>query len=143
MFLRFLLFVLTASALAAAPGQKILPYAFTQSDLSNGLRLIVVPTDFPNIVATYIVVQAGARNEVEAGHTGFAHLFEHVMFKGTAKFPKSKYDQVLQQIGASSNAFTSDDFTCYYTVFSKEDLPGVLEMEADRFQNLKYTEPEF
>src|SRR5262245_48899984 len=138
-----ILLAILAAAATAAPSHKILPYSYTQSDLPNGLRLIVVPTDFPNIVATYIVVQAGARNEVEAGHTGFAHLFEHVMFKGTAKVPTSRYDQVLQQIGASSNAFTSDDFTCYYTVFSKEDLPAVLEMEADRFQNLKYTEAEF
>lgn len=144
MVLKFLLFSLLAGvASAAAPVQKILPYAYTQADLPNGLRLIVVPTDFPNIVATYIVVQAGSRNEVEAGHTGFAHLFEHVMFKGTEKFPKAKYDAVLQRIGASSNAFTSDDLTCYYTVFSKEDLASVLEMEADRFQNLKYSEAEF
>ena len=122
---------------------KIFPYSYTQEDLPNGLRLIVAPTDFPNIVATYIVVQTGSRNEVEPGHTGFAHLFEHLMFKGTKTYPQEKYTETLRRIGASSNAFTTDDFTCYYTVFSKEDLPTVLAMEADRFQNLKYTEPEF
>lgn len=143
MLRKFLLCVLLAAVAAAAPSQKILPYQYTQSDLPNGLRLIVVPTDFPNIVATYVVVQAGSRNEVEEGHTGFAHFFEHVMFKGTEKFPKHKYDQTLQRIGAQSNAFTSDDLTCYYTVFSKEDLPAVLEMEGDRFRNLKYSEAEF
>ena len=89
------------------------------------------------------MVQTGSRNEVEPGHTGFAHLFEHLMFKGTKTYPQEKYTETLRRIGASSNAFTTDDFTCYYTVFSKEDLPTVIAMEADRFQNLKYTEPEF
>jgi zinc protease len=140
--LRFLPVALLALAAWGAAPPKILPYAYTQQDLPNGLRLIVVPTDFPNIVATYIVVQTGSRNEVEPGHTGFAHLFEHLMFKGTEKYPQEKYTAALQRMGASSNAFTTEDFTCYYTVASKEDLGTVLEMEADRFRNLKYTEPE-
>jgi zinc protease len=141
---KYLLLALTAAAAFAAPApSKIFPYAYTQEDLPNGLRLIVAPTDFPNIVATYIVVQVGSRNEVEAGHTGFAHFFEHVMFKGTKLYPKEKYNETLRQVGAASNAFTTDDFTCYYTVFSKEDLPTVIGMEADRFQNLQYSEPEF
>lgn len=137
-----LLFSAAAAFAASAPG-KVFPYSYTQEDLPNGLRLIVAPTDFPNIVATYIVVQTGSRNEVEPGHTGFAHLFEHLMFKGTKTYPQEKYTETLRRIGASSNAFTTDDYTCYYTVFSKEDLPTVLAMEADRFQNLKYDEPEF
>jgi zinc protease len=126
-----------------APPAKVFPYAYTQEDLPNGLRLVVVPTGFPNIVATYIVVQAGSRNEVEPGHTGFAHLFEHLMFKGTEKYPQAKYTDTLQRMGAASNAYTSGDYTCYYTVVNKEDLPTVMEMEADRFQNLKVSEPEF
>src|SRR4051794_40356305 len=132
-----------AAAFAAQGTQKVFPYSYSQEDLPNGLRLVTVPTDFPNIVATYIVVQTGSRNEVEPGHTGFAHLFEHLMFKGTARFPQDKYNETIRDIGASSNAFTTDDFTCYHTTFSKEDLPRVLDMEADRFQNLKYNEAEF
>jgi zinc protease len=134
---------LAAIAFAAETPSKILPYRYTQEDLPNGLRLITVPTDYPNIVATYIVVQTGSRNEVEPGHTGFAHLFEHLMFKGTEKYPASRYNDTLQRIGAASNAYTTDDYTCYHTVFSKEDLDTVLAMEADRFQNLQYTLPEF
>jgi zinc protease len=141
---KYLFLALSAAAAFAASGpSKIFPYAYSQEDLPNGLRLIVVPTEFPNLVATYIVVQTGSRNEVEPGHTGFAHLFEHLMFKGTKAYPQQKYTETLRRIGAASNAFTTDDFTCYHTVFSKEDLPTVLGMEADRFQNLKYTEPEF
>jgi zinc protease len=130
-------------AFSAQGPQKIFPYATVQEDLPNGLRLVTVPTDYPNIVATFIVVQTGSRNEVEPGHTGFAHLFEHLMFKGTEKFPPAKYNEALNRIGAASNASTSDDFTVYHTTFSKEDLETVLIMEADRFQNLKYSEPEF
>jgi zinc protease len=133
----------SVAAFAASGPGKVFPYSYTQEDLPNGLRLIVVPTDFPNIVATYIVVQTGSRNEIEPGHTGFAHLFEHLMFKGTKAYPKEKYTEMLRKFGASSNAFTTDDYTCYYNVFSKEDLPTVIAMEADRFQNLKYAEPEF
>ena len=132
-----------AIALAAQTHQKVFPYSYSQEDLPNGLRLITVPTDYPNIVATYIVVQTGSRNEVEPGHTGFAHLFEHLMFKGTEKFSAARYNETINHIGAASNAFTTDDYTCYYTTFSKEDLPTVLMMEGDRFQNLKYSEAEF
>ncbi|MCX6626772.1 MAG: pitrilysin family protein [Candidatus Solibacter sp.] len=136
--------LLGCAALACwAQPQKVFPYDYSQEDLPNGLRLITVPTDYANIVATYIVVQTGSRNEVEPGHTGFAHLFEHIMFRGTEKYPPQKYNQTLNRIGAASNASTSDDLTTYHTTFSKEDLETVLAMEADRFQHLKYAEPEF
>jgi len=132
--------VLTAGSIAAVSAQvKTFPFTYTQQDLPNGLRLVTIPTDSPNLVSIYVVVQTGSRNEVEVGKSGFAHLFEHMMFRGTAKYPPEKYNQVLQRAGAASNAFTSDDLTAYYTTFSKEDLPTILAMEADRFQTLKYT----
>jgi len=132
--------VLTAGSIVAVSAQvKTFPFTYTQQDLPNGLRLVTIPTDSPNLVSIYVVVQTGSRNEVEAGKSGFAHLFEHMMFRGTAKYPPEKYNQVLQRAGAASNAFTSDDLTAYYTTFSKEDLPTILAMEADRFQTLKYT----
>jgi len=130
-------------AAAQNPPQKIFPYSYSQDDLPNGLRLVTIPTDYPNIVAVYIVVQTGSRNEVEPGHTGFAHLFEHLMFKGTDRFPQQRYNDAIKRMGGASNAFTTTDYTCFYTVFSKEDLPAVVAMEADRFRNLKYTEAEF
>src|SRR5438045_2823364 len=136
---RSLAFLLASAALAiAAEGpRRILPFPYTQEDLANGLRVVTVPTDSPNVVSLFIVVQAGSRNEVEPGHTGFAHLFEHLMFKGTPKYSAAQYEQTLRRIGAINNAFTTEDFTCYYTTFSKEDLDTLLAMEADRFQNLK------
>src|SRR5580704_19298601 len=144
MISRFLLGACCAAiAMGAQPPRKVFPYAYSQDDLPNGLRVVTVPTDFPNIVAVYIVVQTGSRNEVEPGHTGFAHLFEHLMFKGTEKYSQTQYNDAIKRMGCASNAFTTSDFTCFYTVFSKEDLSTVLAMEGDRFQNLKYSEAEF
>src|SRR5215813_4308639 len=117
---------------------KIFPYQHDIDDLQNGLRLITVPTEYPGLVALYIVVRAGSRNEVEAGKSGFAHLFEHMMFRGTDRFSPEKYDEILKRAGADHNAYTTDDYTAYHTTFSKEDLETVLDLEADRFQNLKY-----
>jgi zinc protease len=117
---------------------RIFPYPYVLEDLPNGLRLITIPTDFPNIVSVFIVVGTGSRNEVEPGKSGFAHLFEHLMFRGTPEFPPEKYQGVLRDSGAASNAFTTDDYTAYHTTFSKEDLPRILSMEADRFQHLAY-----
>src|SRR5918993_30133 len=128
---------------SAAPPQKIFPLPYDQHDLPNGLRVITVPTDFPNIVALYIVVSVGSRNEIEPGKSGFAHFFEHMMFRGTKTLPPAKYEAALKQAGASSNAFTSNDLTVYHTTFSKEDLEKMLAMEADRFQNLDYPESVF
>ena len=116
---------------------KIFPYKYFTDDLPNGLRAITIPTDYPNIVALYIAVNTGSRNEIEPGKSGFAHLFEHLMFRGTEKVPAEAYNQALKSAGADSNAYTSDDRTVYHTVFSKEDLDQIMMLEADRFQNLK------
>ncbi|MGD0200110.1 MAG: pitrilysin family protein [Bryobacteraceae bacterium] len=138
-----LLLVSALAALPAGPAGKVFPYAYDQHDFPNGLRLITIPTDYPNVVSVFIVVQTGSRNEVEPGKSGFAHLFEHLMFRGTATFPTARYEAVLKSMGAASNAYTTDDHTAYHTTFSREDLETVLRMEADRFQNLDYSREKF
>ena len=144
---RLLALCLPLLALAACSGSKpaaqVFPFPYSVDDLPNGLRLVTVPTGFPNVVALYIVVQTGSRNEIEPGKSGFAHLFEHMMFRGTEKFPPERFEAVFQAAGAQTNAYTSDDRTVYHAVFSKEDLETVLEAEADRFQNLRYAEDAF
>jgi zinc protease len=131
---------LTGLTLLADSGKpKAFPYSYDQYDMENGLRVITVPTSYPNVVALYIVVQAGSRNEVEPGKSGFAHFFEHMMFRGTKEFPPAKFQAVMQEAGAANNAFTSDDLTAYHTTFSKPDLETIMGMEADRFQNLDYS----
>ncbi|MEO8430053.1 MAG: pitrilysin family protein [Acidobacteriota bacterium] len=123
----------------AAAAADVLPFAATETTLPNGLKLIVVQTGFPNIVSLQIPVQTGSRNEVEPGKSGFAHFFEHMMFRGTKAYPASKYQEIITRVGARQNASTSDDFTNYYTTFSKQDLETMLEVEADRFQRLDYS----
>jgi len=118
---------------------KLFPYNYTIDDLPNGLRLVTVPTDYPNLVALYIVVQTGSRNEVEAGKSGYAHLFEHVMFRGSENYSPQQREAILKRAGAESNASTTLDRTTYYETFAKEDLDAVMKLEADRFQRLKYT----
>jgi zinc protease len=66
---------------------KILPNPIYQHKLRNGLNVVTVPFESPGIAAFYIVVRTGSRNEVEKGVTGFAHFFEHMMFRGTDKYP--------------------------------------------------------
>ncbi|HEV7374736.1 MAG TPA: pitrilysin family protein [Pyrinomonadaceae bacterium] len=118
--------------------QKIFPYQYAIDELPNGLHLITIPTDFPNLVALYIVVKTGSRNEIEAGKSGYAHLFEHLMFRGSENFTAEQRDEILKRAGADSNAYTTDDRTVYHEIFSKEDLDKIMELEGDRFQRLKY-----
>jgi len=128
---------------AAADSSDILPFAHAERTLPNGLRVIVVPTGFPNIVSVQIPVQTGSRNEVEPGKSGFAHFFEHMMFRGTAAYPPDRYQALMTRAGARDNAYTTDDYTNYHTTFAKEDLESVLAVNADRFQNLAYDEAAF
>ncbi len=121
----------------------LLTFPATEKLLPNGLKVIVVPTGFPNIVSLQIPVQTGSRNEVEPGKSGFAHFFEHMMFRGTKAYPPERYQEILTQVGARQNAYTTDDFTNYHTTFSKDDLELMLKVEADRFQNLSYDEAGF
>ena len=132
-----LILALPLLALAQKP-RKAFAYDYTVDDLPNGLRLITVPTDYPNLVALYIVVQTGSRNEIEKGKSGYAHLFEHLMFRGSERFTAKQRDDILKKAGADSNAYTTDDRTVYHEVFSKDDLDKILALEGDRFQRLKY-----
>jgi zinc protease len=128
---------------AETPASRIFDMPYLMRDLPNGLRVIVVQTDYPDIVSLQIPVQTGSRNEVEEGKSGFAHFFEHMMFRGTEKYPPREYGAVMTAAGANQNAYTTDDFTNYHINFTKADLDKILEVEADRFQNLKYTEEQF
>jgi zinc protease len=135
--------VLAVGMTVQAQSKKVFPYNYTIDDLPNGLRLIVIPTDYPNLVSTYTVVQAGSRNEVEKGKSGYAHFFEHLMFRGSDNYPAGMFDKIMQKAGASSNAYTSDDRTVFHATFAKEDLEGIIKLDADRFQHLKYSEEQF
>ena len=80
--------------------RKAFAYDYTVDDLPNGLRLITIPTDYPNLVALQIVVQTGSRNEIEKGKSGYAHLFEHLMFRGSEHYTGQQRDEILKKAGA-------------------------------------------
>jgi zinc protease len=130
------------NASGASP-TEVLPFRAVEKMLPNGLKVIVVPTGFPNIVSLQIPVQTGSRNEVEPGKSGFAHFFEHMMFRGTKAYPPDRYNEIVTQAGARQNAYTTDDYTNYHTTFAKDDLETILAIEADRFQNLDYSQEGF
>jgi zinc protease len=122
---------------------KAFPFPTSERTLANGLRVFVVEYDSPGLVAYYSIVRTGSRNEVEPGKSGFAHFFEHMMFRGTAQFPTEKYNATIKAMGADSNAFTSDDMTVYHILAGASALPTIVTIEADRFQHLGYAEAEF
>ena len=119
------------------------PFPVDEKVFDNGLRAYAVHYDSPGLVAYYSVVRTGSRNEVEPGKSGFAHFFEHMMFRGTDKLSQDAYNDVIKSIGADSNAYTSEDLTVYHILAGKSALPKIVEIEADRFQNLKYAQPDF
>ncbi|HSP88448.1 MAG TPA: pitrilysin family protein [Ignavibacteriaceae bacterium] len=128
---------------ANSADNKILPYPIHQHQLDNGLNVVTVPFDSPGLAAFYIVVRVGSRNEVEKGVTGFAHFFEHMMFRGTDKYPRDKYNDVLKSIGAGANANTSNDRTIYHMTGNAEELEKMFDLESDRFMHLNYSEHDF
>lgn len=123
--------------------QKIFPYEIKEHTLQNGLRVVIVPYNSPGVVAYYTVVRTGSRNEVEPGKTGFAHFFEHMMFRGTEKYSDVEYNRILKLLGADSNAWTSNDQTVYHIVASADALETIIDIESDRFKNLKYSKEQF
>lgn len=122
---------------------QIFPYTINHVTLDNGLKIVSIPFDSPGIIAYYTVVRTGSRNETEPGKSGFAHFFEHMMFRGTEKYPAAKFNDVLKLMGADNNAFTSDDETVFHTVASSDALESIMDLESDRFMHLKYSEEDF
>lgn len=143
LFLALLFPVLIMNCGPGRDSGKILPYPIYQHQLANGLNVVTVPYDSPGLASFYLVVRVGSREEVEKGVTGFAHFFEHMMFRGTDKYPKEKYNETLQAIGAASNANTWLDRTVYHMTGSAGKLELMFEIEADRFQALNYSEHDF
>ncbi|SDL97534.1 zinc protease [Catalinimonas alkaloidigena] len=135
------------STLQEAPSQAetsgVFPYSIHQKPLPNGLNVVTVPYDSPGLASFYLVVRVGSREEVESGKSGFAHFFEHMMFRGTDRYPKDRYGEVLKGIGAAANANTWWDRTVYHMTGNADMLETMFELEADRFQHLNYSEADF
>jgi len=140
---RIWFFLMMQAIAASSQGREVFPYPIDVKDFGNGLKLVGVRFYSPGLAAYYSVVRVGSRHEVEKGRTGFAHFFEHMMFRGTESYPADEYSEVLRAMGADSNAYTSVDRTVYHILASSRSLPRIVEIEADRFQNLKYSKEQF
>ena len=132
--------VLAVCALAypvnAQQKQGVFPFPYETVTLENGFRAYLIKAGAPGQIAYVSVVRTGSRDEVEAGKSGFAHFFEHMMFRGTEKYPN--YDAETNKMGAFRNASTWPDQTAYYMVANSEYLEKIMDLESDRFMNLKY-----
>jgi zinc protease len=114
-----------------------------QRRLPNGLRVAAVPGDFPGVMALCTVVRVGSRDAVADEDAGFAHLFEHLMFRGTERRPAEAYDRAMQAIGADANATTTADATLFFVTAASADLDTVIELEADRLQHPAFDQAVF
>ena len=111
--------------------------AFEKLTLKNGLRVLFHKDETTPMAVVNTLYDVGARDESEE-QTGFAHLFEHLMFGGSVNIPD--FDAPLQNAGGESNAFTSNDITNYYDVLPKENIETALWLESDRMLSLAFTE---
>lgn len=136
--------LLTAAVASGPPADQeatIFPYDYEKVELNNGFTAYLINGGSPGQIAYVSMVRTGSRDEVEEGRSGYAHFFEHMMFRGTEKYPN--YDEVTASMGAARNAFTSNDMTVYYLVVASDYLEPVMDLESDRFRNLAYDEAEF
>ncbi|MEE8586708.1 MAG: pitrilysin family protein, partial [Acidobacteriota bacterium] len=130
-----------AMAAASAVDEKIFPFEYRKVQLDNGFHAYLIRAGAPGQIAYVTVVRTGSREEWEPGRSGYAHFFEHMMFRGTEKHPA--FDDVITRIGGDSNAFTSNDRTVYHIVAATDSLQQLVDLESDRFMNLSYDEPVF
>jgi zinc protease len=127
----------TASAPIAFP-----PIAFAQRTLPNGLRVVLVEDHRAPTVAIDVCYDVGGKDDPPA-RSGFAHLFEHLMFKGTSNTRPESWDRLTEDVGGYNNAYTAPDVTNYYEVVPSNHLERLLWAEADRMANLTVDEPNF
>ncbi len=139
---------MTAGSTAAGAAEKeasgdVFPFKVHKQTLDNGLQMVVIPYDSPGTVAYYTVVRTGSRDEVEPGHSGFAHFFEHMMFRGTEKY--SQEPTTTSSSGWAPTRTPTPPTTGRSTTSSarSSELATMMDIESDRFQNLKYTEDAF
>lgn len=125
-------------------GLPLLSFAADTSEyiLSNGMKVLLVEVPKAPVATVQVWYRVGSRNEV-MGRAGLSHMLEHMMFKGTAKYPKGSFSRIIRKNGGIDNAFTSHDFTAYFENVAADRVPLALELEADRMQGLTLNNAEF
>src|SRR5436189_6371826 len=125
--MKYLYILLLAPLLAAAD----FTVPIEKYTLPNGMRVILSQDNAVPVVAVYMIYNVGARSE-EKGRTGFAHLFEHMMFEGSKNAPKGVQNKQVQMNGGILNGSTHPDFTDYFEVLPSNKLGVALWLESDR-----------
>lgn len=132
----------TSPALAADQAPLTLSLPIQRVTLENGLRVVLSPQPGAARVAVTVSYGVGSRHE-ERGRTGFAHLFEHMMFQGSANVEKGGHARLIMGRGGNANAGTAADVTQYYITMPAAELPLALWLEADRMKSLDVSEEKF
>ena len=132
---------LAADAAASAP-LVVKPVVYRERKLANGLQVLTVETHTSPTVSVQVWYHVGSRED-PAGRSGFAHLFEHMMFKNTEYLRAEQFDRLTEDVGGANNASTGDDVTEYHEVVPSNYLETLLWAEAERMQNLKVDEASF
>jgi len=144
-FLAAALFALTAAPVFAAPADAALtipPLAYKETRLPNGLQVLSIEDHASPTVAVQVWYHVGSKDD-PAQRSGFAHLFEHLMFKSTKNLAAEQFDRLTEDVGGSNNASTGDDVTNYFEVIPSNYLQTLLWAEAERLKNLTVDEPNF
>ncbi len=121
---------------------KVAPLNIKQRILANGMKVVSLQDNSSPTVAIHVWYNVGGKND-PPGRSGFAHMFEHMMFKSTKNMPNEKMDRLTEDVGGFNNASTWDDFTNYYEVVPSNYLETLLWAEAERMQNLNVDETNF
>lgn len=133
---------MTALPTISASAIDVAPIRYVDRTLANGLRAILVPDRRVPSVAINVAYRVGGKDD-PPGRSGFAHLFEHLMFKGTARSAPEMIDRLTEDVGGYNNAFTSEDITNYYEVVPSNHLERLLWAEADRLAALEVNADNF
>ena len=134
--------LLAALALSTVAQVKVAPLDIKERTLRNGLKVVSLQDNSSPTVAIHLLYDVGSKND-PPHRNGFAHLFEHIMFKSTKNMKSEMMDRLTEDVGGFNNASTWDDFTNYYEVVPSNYLETLLWAEAERMQNLTVDEPNF
>jgi zinc protease len=138
-----LLSLLLAAVLFDAPAMgAAVSIPVERYSLANGLKVVLSPNDSSPTIAVAVYYNVGSKVE-EKGKSGFAHLFEHMMFQGSENVPKTGHFKIISSHGGTFNGSTGEDYTTYYEELPAQMLPVALWLEADRMRSLKITEENF
>jgi zinc protease len=134
--------LLLSSATASTTVVRPAPFDYTMTTLPNGLQVVFLEDHSTPIVHLALWYHVGSKDE-RVGHTGFAHLFEHLMFKGSRNVRPDQHPSMITSVGGQSNAFTDEDATVFWETVPAQYLPLVLWLEADRMASLDVSEEKF